>query len=185
MIATSTPNKRLQVQPHQTLILGYIHQWMDPRPNPRGAKYKDRQITRFSAPGKRCYGEQVGGFVHWSDACVRQPQPCTIAPSRQANAAQTVMALTDEQKRGIQAAWRVCMSQSKRVLQQRELALAELDMRGLSLQREGDFSLEMRKVRGSAATPLCRAAHPAWKQIPVLISSAFPSADLTGCQSIS
>ena len=57
------------------------------------------------------------------------------------------MQLTDEQQRGIQAAWRVCMSQSKRVLQQRELALAELDMRGMSLQREGDFSLEMRKVR--------------------------------------
>jgi hypothetical protein len=56
------------------------------------------------------------------------------------------MQLTDEQKRGIQAAWRVCMDQSRRVLQQREVALAELDMRGMSLQREGDFSLEMRKV---------------------------------------
>ena len=62
-------------------------------------------------------------------------------------AAQAVMQLTDEQKRGIQAAWRVCMDQSRRVLQQREVALAELDMRGMSLQREGDFSLEMRKVR--------------------------------------
>ncbi len=31
------------------------------------------------------------------------------------------MQLTDEQQRGIQAAWRVCMSQSKRVLQQREV----------------------------------------------------------------
>ena len=59
---------------------------------------------------------------------------------------QAVMQLTDEQKRGIQAAWRVCMDQSRRVLQQREVALAELDMRGMSLQREGDFSLEMRKV---------------------------------------
>ena len=56
------------------------------------------------------------------------------------------MQLTDEQKRGIQAAWRVCMDQSRRVLLQREVALAELDMRGMSLQREGDFSLEMRKV---------------------------------------
>jgi len=64
------------------------------------------------------------------------------------------MQLTDEQQRGIQAAWRVCMSQSKRVLQQRELALAELDMRGMSLQREGDFSLEMRKVCGAIVLAL-------------------------------
>ena len=65
------------------------------------------------------------------------------------------MALTEEQKRGIQAAWRV--SQSKRVLQQRELALAELDMRGLSLKREGDFSLEMRKVQD--CQPRCLLHH--------------------------
>ena len=85
--------------------------------------------------------------------------------------AQAVMSLTDEQKRGIQAAWRVCMSQSKRVLQQRELALAELDMRGLSLQREGDFSLEMRKVLG-LAYPILRTVRAQFNVLCCLVAPA-------------